>query len=132
MNIAPFTLYGLIGCPHCQEADTFLRGRGLPTIIVMANDDPVVKEGVLAISRQLVRDEAKVAGKSEEEIAAAVAAVTDEYPVLVSRVTKEVIKGFKKDQYERIVQTIFALNSASTASVFGSQQQPVAEAPKQS
>jgi hypothetical protein len=122
MNISPFTLYGLKGCVHCHKAEAFMRARSLPTILVMANDDPVAKEGAIAVSRELMRVESKAAGKSEEETATAVAAVVEEYPILVSRVTREVIKGFKEADYERLANVVFSLNSASASSVFAQEQ----------
>jgi glutaredoxin len=122
MNISPFVLYGLIGCPHCETAEKYLRARNVPANLIIANDDPIAQQGALAIARQKAKDQA--VGKSEEEIAAAVAAARDEYPLLVSRVTREVINGFKEDDYARVLSAYFAIASTSAPSVFSGQQQP--------
>ena len=129
--MVPFTLYGLLGCPHCSEAEKFLRSRGIATILVIANDDPIAKEGVLAAGREAAKAKAKAAGASETETAAAIAAVVDEYPVLVSRLTKEIIRGYKQEDYERLANIVFALNGSGAPSVFSGQQQPVTQAPVQ-
>jgi hypothetical protein len=118
-------LYGLQGCVHCQKAEAFLRARSLPTILVTANDDPVAKLGNIAVLQESVKLLAKAANKSEEDTAKDVAAVIEEYPLLVSRVSREVIKGFKEEDYERIAKVYFTIASASPSGVFGPPQQPV-------
>lgn len=103
ISIPAFTLYGLVGCQHCSEAEMFLRTKRLPFILVLANSDPVADLGV----RQLT-------GK-------------DEYPVLIYKPTKEYVVGFKQDQYERLANAFDTLIGANAVSVFGSQQQPVGQ-----
>jgi len=119
-----FMLYGLVGCPHCESAEKFLRARNIPTILVMANDDPVAHEGNLEVARQKIKANSKTEGKTEEEILQAISVAQAEYPLLVSRVTKEIISGFKEEDYARVASTYFALVSASAPSVFANQQQP--------
>lgn len=99
--LPPFTLYGLIGCPHCASAERFLQSKLVPYIIVVANGDPVADSGIKKLF--------------ETEQA--------EYPVLVSRVTNEVKKGFVEGEYERMVQDFISRNVAGASSVFGSEQQ---------
>lgn len=98
--MGPFTLYGLQGCPHCAQAETFLRARSIPTILVLANDDPVAIAGVKALTPE----------------------PGDKFPVLVSRITKEVKVGFVEEEYERLARTYFAIAGASASSVFGGGQ----------
>lgn len=98
--MGPFTLYGLQGCPHCAQAETFLRARSIPTILVLANEDPVAIAGVKALTPE----------------------PGDKFPVLVSRITREVKVGFVEAEYERLAQTYFAIAGAGASSVFGGGQ----------
>lgn len=99
-----FTLYGLIGCPHCEEAEKYLKVRGIPVHLVIANDDPVADQGI-----------EKIFGIKE-------------YPVLVDKRLKQLIKGFKKEEYERIADDFYSFASTNTGSVFSSPaSQPQAE-----
>src|SRR5882757_5304318 len=41
IQLPAFTLYGLIGCPHCESAEKYLRVRNLPVNLVVANEDPI-------------------------------------------------------------------------------------------
>jgi len=91
--------------------------------LVIANDDPVAQEGILEMSRRKIAFESKAAGKSEEETTQAVAEAKADYPLLVSRVTKEIVTGFKEEEYARVATAYFALVSASAPSVFANQQQ---------
>lgn len=106
MQLPFFTLYGLIGCPHCRSAEQFLKARNIPVLLMIANDDPVIAAGVKQIT-----------GK-------------DEFPVLVSRLPnmKEVKSGFVEEDYERFAKSFYSLNGAGSSSLFASQQQPVASA----
>lgn len=79
-------LYGLQGCPHCEQALQFLTARKLPFDVVVANGDPVISEGIKALLSQ----------KAGHPI------LLDEYPLLVSQTTNEVIVGWKPEEYERI------------------------------
>lgn len=107
LNNSAFTLYGLIGCPHCELAENFLRVRNMPGIIIPADGDPIIAAGVKELTGG------------------------NEYPVLVSRLTNEVIKGFVPETYERLAKLYFESISGSTQSIFSGGQQPVPEAPKQ-
>jgi len=99
MNLAPFRLYGLSGCGHCQQAEAFMRKNQLPCELIVANNDPVVAAGVKAITS------------------------SDNYPVLISRPTSEVIIGFKPEDYERILKVFTDLASAGTFGAFSGGQQ---------
>lgn len=103
MQLPPFTLYGLLGCSHCEQAEQFLRARNIPASLVIGNNDPIVAAGIKEVTG------------------------TDEYPVLVSRISSEVIKGFKPDQYERVAKIYFDSIRPSAPNIFGSGQQPGAE-----
>lgn len=105
MNIAPFVLYGLVGCQHCESAVQFLSKVGVPFSIVVANDDPVATSGV-----------EKLLGESA-------------YPVLIYRPTKEYVKGFEADKYEKLTRAFYAAVGASIPSVFGSGQSDQSQVP---
>lgn len=105
MMLAPFRLYGIVGCPHCADAEAFLRDHRMPTEVIIANDDQVIKEGNI-----------KLYG-------------ADNYPVLVSRVTREVVQGFKREDYERIDKAFGAQLNAGAVSAFGGGQQPDGQNP---
>jgi len=101
MNLPLFTLYGLIGCPHCSEAERYLSARRIPFLLHISNDDPIANGGVKAVTSK------------------------EEYPVLVSKLdTKniEVIVGFKENEYERIVSLFYKSVSASILSIFAGEQ----------
>lgn len=110
-NVIPFVLYGLVGCPHCVEAEKFLRSRGLPTQLIVANEDPVADAGAKANNRQHPG--------------------TAEYPILVSKLTKEIKVGYVLEDYERIANAFFTIVSSSAPSLFGGEQQSVPQAPVQ-
>lgn len=85
MQQIPLRLYSLFGCPHCEEALKFLLEKctingqfGFQSLAV--NQDPLALAGVRAVT-----------GK-------------EEFPVLVSFITNEVIRGFNREEYERIAQ----------------------------
>jgi glutaredoxin len=99
IQLPPFVLYGLFGCPHCVEAEKVLREAKVPAQLTISNDDPIISAGIMTLT-----------GK-------------DEYPVLLYRPTKEVISGFKPLEYDRIIKSFNSLVSASTVSVFDSGQQ---------
>lgn len=100
MSIAPFVLYGLMNCPHCLQAEVYLKKAGVPFTVFVANDDPIADEGIK-----------KITGKE-----------TSEYPVLLYKVTKDVVVGYKPEEYERLSKSFYSLVSASSPSVFGGQQ----------
>lgn len=108
MNIPAFTLYGLIGCQHCADSEKFLVSRGLMFNAVIANEDPIANAGIKQITGQ------------------------EEYPVLVYKLTKEILKGFVREEYERVANDYYARVSASSPSIFGSGQQPQSQAPSES
>jgi glutaredoxin len=103
--IVPFTLYGLVGCPHCVEAESFLRVRNLPFNLVIANDDPIADAGIKDVTGQA------------------------NYPVLIYKPLKKYVVGFEKEKYAEFADNFYALLSASTPSVFNGGQQPVSQAP---
>lgn len=107
MNLTPFILYGLLGCPHCAEAETYLRKVGVPTTLVIANEDPIADAGV----KQLT-------GSSQ-------------YPILIYRPTKEYVVGFLPEKYERLARAFYSVSSAGVPGVFGGEQQPIAEVAQQ-
>ena len=108
MNVPAFTLYGLVNCPHCANAEMFLTGHGLTFNAVIANEDPIANAGVKQITGQ------------------------EEYPVLVYKLTKEILKCFAREEYERVANDYFARVSASSPSIFGSGQQPQPQASSES
>lgn len=108
MNLPPFTLYGLIGCPHCEQAEQFLRTRSIPALLMISNEDPIIAAGIKEVTG------------------------SDEFPVLVSRLSSEVIKGFKSEDYDRVTKIYFdSVSAGASGSVFAGQQ-PLAETANQS
>ena len=99
MTLPAFVLYGLFGCPSCAEAEKYLRKIGVPAALMISNEDPIIDAGVV-----------KLTGESR-------------YPVLLYRPTKEVIAGFKPEEYERVARHFYSISSASIPSAFDSQQQ---------
>jgi glutaredoxin len=77
-QLPPFRLYGLTGCPHCIEAENFLRERNLPTALIAANDDPIAQAGVQ-----------QVLGVAE-------------YPVLCCTLDNSIVRGMNLVEYERL------------------------------
>lgn len=105
ISIPPFVLYGLIGCSHCAEAENYLKRAGVPFSVFVANEDPIADEGIK-----------KLSGREQST-----------YPVLLYKLTKEIVVEYKPEEYERLVKDFYSRLSASTPSVFGSEQQPVSE-----
>lgn len=105
MNIPAFRLYGLLGCVHCENAERFLRERLVPAEFILATGDPIINEGVKKLTNK------------------------DEFPILLYRPTKEIVVGFKKEEYERLVTTFGTLVSASAPSAFGGRQQHIPAVP---
>jgi glutaredoxin len=105
LNIPPFTLYGLIGCPHCVRAEQYLKIRNVPYIAMYINGDPIITEGIKQVTN-----------------------ANQEAPVLVSRLTNEVISGFKEPDYERVAKLFYSLAGISAPSIFGGAEQPVPQA----
>lgn len=103
MNLVPFRLYGLPGCPHCASAENFLRSKRVPAELIIALGDPIVAEGV----KQLTGAE--------------------NYPILVSRATNEIITGWKPEEYERVERAYTALSGAGAPNLFGGELQPGSE-----
>jgi glutaredoxin len=102
----PFRLFGLIGCPHCVDAEKYLREKFIPADLIVSNDDPVIAEGV------------KLIGKTSEP----------QFPVLLYRPTKELIVGFKPEEYERVISHYSSLVRTSAPNTFGGGQQPSQQA----
>jgi glutaredoxin len=130
MNIPPFTLYGLNGCPHCEQAYKFLQSRNLPTQVVEGSADPIAEEGV----RWAVTEKYKANPPSEEKLAQWRKQgwkdgdpYLTEFPTLVYKPNKSVVLGFQQSEYERLAMAYYALNGASAPNVFigGQPNQPV-------
>ena len=102
-QIPPFTLYGLVGCPHCGQAEQYLRVRGIPVNLVVANEDPVADAGIKAV----LQDE------------------NAQYPVLVNRISRGIVKGFDEGKYRELSELFFAMSGAGTPNVFGGGFEPV-------
>lgn len=68
---------------------------------------------------------------SDPIIAAGIKQITgvEESPVLVSRLSNEVISGFKEPDYERVTKLFYSVAGASAPSIFAGEQQPVPQAP---
>ena len=107
MNIPPFVLYGLMGCPNCASAENYIRKIGVPASLNICNGDPICAAGI-----------EKITGKNE-------------YPVLVYRPSKEIIVGFQPEAYERLARNFYSLHSSSVPSVFGGEEFTVTQAPQQ-
>lgn len=105
MNLPPFTLYGLVGCPHCVHAEQYLKVRGIPYIAMYVQNDPLISAGIRQVTG------------------------TDEAPVLVSRLSNEVISGFKEQEYERVAKLFYTLAGPSAPSIFAGEQQSVPQSP---
>jgi len=103
-TIPQFTLYGLIGCPHCFQAETFLRARSMPAFLIVSNNDPIIAKGVKEITGQ------------------------ENYPVLWHRLTNEIVIGFNQEVYERLAKNYFDGVSAGASGLFSGVQQPSTEA----
>lgn len=109
VSIPPFVLYGLVGCPHCAEAEAYLKKVGVPFSIFIANLDPIAEEGIK-----------KLTGKEEAT-----------YPVLLYKVTKEIVVEYKPEEYERLSKSFYALAGASTPSVFSGEQPNISQSAQQ-
>lgn len=102
MQIPPFTLYGLIGCQHCVNAEQYLKLRNIPFIAMYINGDPIIGAGIKAVTK------------------------ADEAPVLVCRISNEIITGFKESDYERVTKLYYSGVGAGPISIFAGEQQSVA------
>lgn len=103
-GLPPFRLYGLLGCPHCGLAEQFLRSQNLPTMIIAANDDPIAEAGVKWAMKQKnpeLKDDAPAV-----------------FPILVCTFGKQIVEGFKEDEYRRLADAWHIL-SGTTASING-------------
>ena len=104
-QLPPFRLYGLIGCPHCVEAETYLRTQNVPAILIVANDDPIAQAGV-----------EKVTGASE-------------YPVLCCTLDNSIVRGFNRVEFERLSKLYHSQLGISVSDGVGGEQQPSVPAP---
>ncbi|SRR6266404_596879 len=93
--LPPFRLYGLIGCPHCVQAEQLFRTEGLPVLVVIGNDDPIAEAGVKAVT-----------GKSEAN-----------FPMLVCTFGKQIVEGFKEDEYRKLFDAYRILFNSPRPSV---------------
>lgn len=99
MVLPPFRLYGLLGCPHCAQAEQFLRSRQCPVITIIANDDPIASAGILSLTGQT------------------------NYPVMCYTPLKEIVKGFEEGVYDRLVKAYHAAAGAGAFDVSPGEQQ---------
>ena len=114
--IPPFRLYGLIGCPHCVQAEQFFRTENIPVMVIVGNDDPIAEAGV--------RWAMQVKNPSIPSDAPAV------FPMLVCTFGKQIIEGWKEDEYRKLADAYRVLfNSASASDAASSGQQLVPETP---
>lgn len=104
ITLPHFTLYGLVGCPHCYQAETFLRVRNIPAFLIVSNNDPIIIKGVKEVTGQ------------------------ENYPVLWHRPTNEIVIGFNQEVYERLAKNYFDGVSAGASGLFSGVQQPSTEA----
>jgi hypothetical protein len=98
-----FRLYGLLGCPHCIEAEAYLRSKQVPVMTIIANDDPIASAGVNAILGSL------------------------EFPVMCYTPAKEIIKGFNEGEYARLVGVYRAALSAGAFDLPLGTEQPLGQ-----
>jgi glutaredoxin len=99
-QLPPFRLYGLVGCPHCVEAESYLHEKGLPAILVVANDDPIAQAGVKALTGE------------------------DAYPILCCTIDKTIVKGFKRDEFDRLAELYRTTFGGGLHNGVGGQLQP--------
>lgn len=100
----PFRLYTKSGCPFCEKALEWFRQTNIAISIVDIGNDPVLNAGVNSFGASV--------------------------PLLVSFVSNEVIKGFKAEEYERVVKVFFERNNPSSFAVVdtaGGNPQPAQE-----
>jgi glutaredoxin len=97
MNL-PFRLHGLSGCPHCQHALEYLTNAKMPFDAVLADNDPIIAAGA-----------EKITGRNE-------------FPILISRLTSEIISGFKPEDYDRLAKVFATLVRTGSLDLTGSGQ----------
>jgi glutaredoxin len=88
-------LYGLEGCPSCGQAASFIQSKNLPCEMILANNDPIISAGNKALNNG-----------------------EDKFPILICNLTKDVIVGFKQEEYDRIwkvIDTLFRTGSLDGA-----------------
>ena len=100
-------LYGVDGCPHCEAAAAFFMGAQVPVQLVSTTDDPIAQEGLK-----------KILEKEQVEV-----------PVLVSFVTKEIIRGADFGNYQRVVEAYRASLQSGTTNIPAGQVGNPGEAP---
>ena len=91
--LLPFRLYSLENCPYCSQAKQFLMQNRVQGDEVIADKDPIIEQGAI-----------KLTGKPN-------------FPILVCRLTNEIITGWKQDEYERVLKAYTALYGASTSNL---------------
>lgn len=91
--LLPFRLYSLENCPYCSMAKQFLMQNKVQGDEVVADKDPIIEQGAI-----------KLTGKSN-------------FPILVCRLTNEIITGWKEDEYKRVVATYNALYGTATSNL---------------
>lgn len=104
--IFPFRLYSLENCPFCLQARNFLVGSGVPWEDIISDNDPIIKTGI-----------EKLAGE-------------DRFPVLLSRVTNEIILGWKEEDYKRVVEAYNRINGAGATNLSVDRKPVVGEGEK--
>lgn len=108
-NVPFFRLHGLVGCPHCFDAENFLRSRQVPFLVNIGNNDPIIMAGVKEVTQG------------------------EQFPILVVTFTNpiEIIVGFKPEDYDRLARLYHQLAGSGAFAVPDSGQQPQQEAPEQ-
>jgi len=87
-----FRLYGIQGCQFCHRAEAFFIFKGIPCQSILSNDDPIVTEGVKAVTGG------------------------NNFPVLVANLGDgvEVVKGLNEGEYNRLAEAYLAQRGPAT------------------
>ena len=99
-------MYVLDGCPSCQKAANFVQSKQVPCEFILANNDPIITAGKKSLNNG-----------------------EDKYPVFVCNMTKDIIVGFKEEDYDRVCKAAGVLFGNSTWNVSGGGQPNNAQAP---
>ena len=93
----PFRLYALSNCPFCQNAVDFMTNSGMMSDLYIADNDPIITQGAI-----------RVTGRNQ-------------FPILVSRLTNEIVTGWRENDYKRLLEVFnkFYRPSTSNLSVDG-------------
>lgn len=117
VQLPAFRLYGLLGCPHCAMAQEFFNREQIPVLVVVGNDDPIADAGVRWALAQ----------KNPTRGADAPAA----YPMLVCTFGKQIVEGYREDEYRKLADAYHVLFGTGAPNQVGGGQQLDAEAAPQ-